>query len=34
MIQVKLVIVFSEETGTPVVAPLNEVHGNSRELEP
>jgi hypothetical protein len=34
IVKVKLVIVFCEETGTRVVTPLYEVHGNSCELEP
>jgi len=34
MIEAELVIVFSEEAGTPVVAPLDEVKGNCRKLEP
>jgi hypothetical protein len=34
IVKVKLVIVFCEETGTPVVTPLYEVHRNSCELEP
>jgi hypothetical protein len=34
MIKVELVIVFSEEASSPVVAPLDEMQGNSRDLEP
>jgi hypothetical protein len=29
-IKVEPAILFREETGSPVVAPLDEVHGNSR----
>ncbi len=34
MIQIELVIVFSEETSSPIVASLDEMHGNSCKLEP
>ncbi len=34
MIKIELVVVFSEETSSPIVAPLDEVHCNSSKLEP
>jgi hypothetical protein len=33
MIQIELVIVLSEETSSPIVAPLNEVNGYTSKLE-
>jgi hypothetical protein len=33
MIKIELVIVFSEETNSPIVAPLDEVHGYSCKFE-
>ena len=34
MIEVELEIVFRKETGIPVVAPLDDMHRNSRQFEP
>ena len=34
MVEVELVVVIREETGASVVAPLDEVRGYSRKLEP